>query len=131
MPSLALFATTSPQLLSAALAAAPLPPQPTAPLVPLGWSLASQDAAETPPVAGPPPEGEEGEPVNEIVVEGEYGPPAGDPAEQINAESYRLVQAVDAAVIEPVAYAYRDGVPSRSATGLGMWSRTSGSRATP
>jgi phospholipid-binding lipoprotein MlaA len=66
-----------------------------------------------------PPESEEGESVNEIVVEGEYGPPRTDPAEAINEESYRLTQAVDEAVLEPVAYAYRDGVPEPIRDGLG------------
>lgn len=134
MPSIALFATTSPQLLSAALAAAVPQPPPPAPvtvmaLAPAGWSLAAaQDAAapgsDTPPAdagpeALPEAEGEASEAINEIVVEGEYGPPRTDPAEQINEESYRLTQAVDEAVLEPVAYAYRDGVPEPIRDGLG------------
>jgi phospholipid-binding lipoprotein MlaA len=123
LPSLALFATTSPQLLSAALAAAapqlpPPAPASIAVLAPAGWSLAAaQDAAAPPPA--PQPEGDQGEEVNEIVVEGEYGPPKTDPAEQINEESYRITQAVDEAVLEPVAYAYRDGVPEPIRDGLG------------
>jgi phospholipid-binding lipoprotein MlaA len=132
LPSIALFATTSPQLLSAALAAAVPqmpPPAPLLTLAPPGWSLAAaQDAAalpsDTPPAdvgseAPPEAEGEDGEAMNEIVVEGEYGPPRTDPAEQINEESYRLTQAVDEAVLEPVAYAYRDGVPEPIRDGLG------------
>jgi phospholipid-binding lipoprotein MlaA len=131
LPSIALFATTSPQLLSAALAAAvpQLAPAPAAPIapIPLAWSLApAQDAdAASPTQPGPtdqsPPaqEAEEGEPVGEIVVEGEYGPPKTDPAEAVNEESYRLTQAVDEAVLEPVAYAYRDGVPEPIRDGLG------------
>lgn len=81
------------------------------------WSLAPQDAGvQEPPPAQGPPDGNEG---NEIIIEGSYGPPAGDPAEQINAESYRLTQAVDDALIEPLAYAYRDGLPEPIRDGLG------------
>lgn len=122
MPSLSLL-TTSPPLLSAALSiASPLP------AAPVEWSLTPQDAevpsgpASPEPEAqtSPPPEGEPpGGEVTEIVVEGEYGPPAGDPIEQINAESYRITQAVDEALVEPLAYAYRDGLPEPIRDGLG------------
>ncbi|WP_086606818.1 MlaA family lipoprotein [Erythrobacter donghaensis] len=108
---------------------APLPPPaPAAGVVPIAWSLdAPQDAPagpqddSAPPAEGEPAEGEAPpeEEINEIVVEGDYGPPKTDPAEQINAESYRLTQAVDSAVIEPVAYAYRDGLPEPIRDGLG------------
>lgn len=130
MPSLSLLAT-SPPLLSAALAAAGLPvaapyPAPlSAPqIVPIAWSLSAPQDSQTPPSdpgppeSGPPtPEGEE--PVSEILVEGQVGPPKSDPIEAINEESYRAVQAVDAAVIEPVANAYRDGLPEPVRDGLG------------
>lgn len=138
MPSLSLL-TTSPPLLSAALAAAS-PQVSQAPAVsdpgifgvtPLTWSLAAPQ--QTPPPAGtgpedaepipqePIPQREEAgeEPSNEIIIEGSYGPPAGDPAEQFNAESYRITQAVDQALVEPVAYAYRDGLPEPIRDGLG------------
>ncbi len=131
MPSLTLLAT-SPPLMSAVLALAPPaplpPPAPAAGVVPIAWSLAApQDEAAGPQDDAPPPaddtpaEGEappEGE-INEIVVEGDYGPPASDPAEEINAESYRITQAVDSALVEPVAYAYRDGLPEPVRDGLG------------
>lgn len=126
MPSLALF-STSPQLLSAALSVAspaPLPQSPAVPeIAPLSWSLAAaQDAA--PPAEGAPAEDpavppEPGEESGEIVVEGEYGPPKSDPVEQINAESYRITQAIDQAFVEPIAYAYRDGLPEPIRDGLG------------
>lgn len=121
MPGFALL-TTSPPLLSAALAmAAPLPPPMPAPapaVVPIVWSLAPQDAA--PPAPAPPPAESEGEEaVTEITVEGEYGPPKSDPMERVNEESYRLTQAVDQAVVEPIAYAYRDGLPEPIRDGLG------------
>jgi phospholipid-binding lipoprotein MlaA len=115
MPNLALVTISQP-LLAAALAAADPPPAPEPVAVAaLAWTL--QDAATT----GAPPEEGEAPPEdgNEIVVEGTYGPPAGDPAEKLNAESYRIAQAVDAAVIEPVAYAYRDNLPAPLREGLG------------
>jgi phospholipid-binding lipoprotein MlaA len=114
MPGLGLIAT-SPSLLGAALAAAPLPPPaqvPVADVVPLAWSLAAAQKA------GPPAQEDE-PPVGEIVVEGEIGPPKSDPMERVNEESYRLTQAVDQALVEPVAYAYRDGLPGPVRDGLG------------
>jgi phospholipid-binding lipoprotein MlaA len=124
LPSLALFATTSPHMLSAALAAASpqLPPEtvPAPAPAPVVWSLAAaQDQADPQPTPAPDQTGEDGEVINEIIVEGEYGPPESDPVEQFNAESYRITQAVDAAVIEPIAYAYRDGLPEPIRDGLG------------
>ena len=117
MSSLA-FLTVSQPLLGAALAAAPVPaPAPAPePVTAVAWSLQDAPTAETPPEAGEtPPEEDSGE----IVVQGDYGPPAGDPAEKLNAEAYRITQAVDDAVIEPVAYAYRDGLPEPVRDGLG------------
>lgn len=95
-------------------------PAPAPALAPLTWSLQAAPGA-APPEGDLPPEGEQMPPdeVNEIVVEGAYGPPEGDPAEKLNAESYRITQAVDEAVIEPVAYAYRDGLPEPLRDGLG------------
>jgi len=116
MPNLALITVSQP-LLGAALAVPGVPPAPIEPpLARFSWSL--QDNAGT--EAAPPPEGEApGENSGEIVVQGEYGPPAGDPVEKFNAESYRLTQAVDGAVIEPMADAYRDGLPEPVRDGLG------------
>lgn len=121
LPGLTLLAT-SPALLSAAMALAePAAVSNPAP-VPLEWDLASvQDAA--PPADGPPPpppEGEtaDGEAVNEIVVEGEYGPPKSDPLESVNEESYRLTQAIDRSLVAPVADVYQR-VPEPMRDGLG------------
>lgn len=134
MPSLALLAA-SPLLLSAALAAASpeAPASPQAEYAPVTWSLAAaqeeggQKAAPPPPITpsdGPPADSarlldENGQPMNEIVVEGEIGPPKSDPLESVNEDSYRITQAVDKAVLEPVAYAYRDGLPEPIRDGLG------------
>lgn len=127
-------------MLSAALAAAsPLPPPgiPAVPapapapaeFAPASWSLAApQDVAQpVEPEAGPPADaqdpgqdaGQDPEQGNEITVEGSYGPPVSDPAEQLNAESYRITQAIDQAFVEPLAYAYRDGLPEPIRDGLG------------
>ena len=131
MPSLALLAA-SPSLLSAALAvAAPdAPASEQAEIAPVIWSLGSAQEAPAPPPADAPTDtapaadtapqfDENGQPINEIVVEGEIGPPKSDPLESVNEDSYRITQAVDDAVFEPVAYAYRDGVPEPIRDGLG------------
>jgi len=134
MPSLALLAA-SPSLLSAALAvAAPdATALPQAEVAPVMWSLTAaqeeggQDPATPPrdtPPDGPPADpapqfDENGQPVGEIVVEGEIGPPKSDPLESVNEDSYRITQAVDKAVLEPIAYAYRDGLPEPIRDGLG------------
>ncbi len=127
MPSLSLL-VTSPPMLSAALAAIgpiPVDPRPLSldaslPVTPLVWSLAQAEAGQD---AGPQPDGDDGddggEEGNEIIIEGSYGPPKSDPVEQINAESYRITQAVDQALVEPLAYAYRDGLPPPLRDGLG------------
>jgi len=116
---------TSPALLSAALALAEPPaPVPAPAPAPLEWDLASvpdtrpADAGPQDETA-PPPEDDKAEaPVNEITVKGEYGPPKSDPLERVNEESYRLTQAVDRALVEPVADAYQH-VPEPMRDGLG------------
>lgn len=120
MPHLALLTVSQP-LLGAALAVAEVPqPAEPAPVAALAWSLQDAPPADQPPPAEAPETAEPpAEDSGEIVVEGEYGPPAGDPVEKFNAESYRLTQAVDQAVVEPVAYAYRDGLPEPVRDGLG------------
>lgn len=53
-----------------------------------------------------------------IVVEGELGAPQGDPAEAFNAATYEVVEAVDLAVVEPIATAYDKGIPKPIRSGL-------------
>ncbi len=120
MPSLFAMVTSQPLLGAVLSAASPLPP-PAPMVVPVAWSLTppSEDAPAAPPAPPPPAEGEGEEELTEITVEGEYGPPKADPMERINEESYRLTQAVDQAVVEPIAYAYRDGLPEPVRDGLG------------
>ncbi len=120
MPSLALLAT-SPPLLSAVLAATPVPSVQTAmpEVVPITWSLAAAQDAAPPPATSDAEDGADMPPVNEIVVEGQVGPPKSDPIEAVNEESYRITQSVDQALVEPLAYAYRDGLPEPIRDGLG------------
>ncbi|MEM7688502.1 MAG: VacJ family lipoprotein [Pseudomonadota bacterium] len=104
----------------------------TAGMLNLQWTLAAAQPADTPPSEeGPGDEpaddedqesdqqgGQQGE-GSQIVVEGSYGPPENDPVQEINAESYRITQELDDALVEPVAYAYRDGLPGSLRNGLG------------
>jgi len=128
MPSLALLAV-SPPLLSAALAGA-APEEPAGeqnPIAPISWTLAAAQEPASQATPPPPPQQPQPQPqpvadpppVGEIVVQGEVGPPKSDPLESVNEESYRLVQKVDEAVLEPVAHAYRDGLPEPVRDGVG------------
>ncbi len=137
MPNAALIALTAPMVLGQAPQAAleTLPPPPaeayTAPsaraigetgVLLVSWSLAAKVPSqaqpgedEEPPQVPPGDQADE----NVIVVEGEYGPPEGDPIAEINQESYRITQQLDDTFVEPVAYAYRDGIPGPLRDGLG------------
>ncbi|MEO1048236.1 MAG: VacJ family lipoprotein [Pseudomonadota bacterium] len=99
----------------------------SASLLSLDWSLiaASQnvgipqdqsDPSEAPPEDETSQDEESDE--NVIVVTGGYGPPENDPIERINEESYRITQDLDNALVEPIAYAYRDGLPGPLRDGL-------------
>ena len=114
MPSLILFAA-SPALMSAALAAPPALPLAHPPAITL---IAAQAVSPVMP-ATPLLAAQSEPPIGEIVVEGDVGPPKSDPLESVNEDSYRITQAVDDAVIEPVTYAYRDGLPEPVRDGLG------------
>lgn len=61
-----------------------------------------------PPAAAPAPESSP--PADEIVVTGQGAPP-GDPAAAINEVSFEAVQAVDQAVIAPIAEGYVKATP--------------------
>ncbi|WHO38504.1 MlaA family lipoprotein [Sphingobium sp. AP49] len=88
--------------------AQPVSPEPAAP--PLGVPAAGLVAPPVGQVNG-------AEAQNEIVVTGDKKVP-GDPLSQVNEQSFEAVQAVDKAVVEPVAHAYRDGVPHPARKGL-------------
>jgi phospholipid-binding lipoprotein MlaA len=56
--------------------------------------------------------------LHEIIVGGSFEATPGDPLEQLNAESFEIVQAIDGAVVEPVAKAYNKGLPKPVRQGL-------------
>lgn len=66
-----------------------------------------------------------GEPVeipsspDDIVVTARGKPPPGDPMQEVNITSYRAVQSVDRALVEPVATGYQSIVPEPVRDGLG------------
>lgn len=53
-----------------------------------------------------------------IVVTGQAGPPPSDPAQAVNEQSYAAVQAVDDAIVAPVAKAYKKSMPSPIRAGI-------------
>jgi len=127
MSGLALLATSSPLLGAVLAVTAPAPDPVIAPppqVMPIVWNLAE---VQDPP---PPPSGQEAapepeetpdaaRPLEEIVVEGTYGPPAIDPVERLNEISYDAAVVVDRLIVEPIAYAYRDVLPQPIRDGLG------------
>lgn len=140
MPNASLLVMTSPMLMGPVptiaaadvLANAPVPIVAEAAIAPvsaplaISWSLtAVQNTRDTtqPSENDPPAEADEAqsdpEGEREIIVEGEYGPVRNDPVGQINETSYRITQNLDRALVEPVAYAYRDGLPDPLRDGLG------------
>lgn len=133
MPNASLLLMTSPMLLgNAPLAAtepyispAVAPPADSVTLrqvepMPIVWSLAaSQEPASGPPDTEPGEQSSATEAENEIVVEGDYGPLEADPMGAFNETSYRITQNLDQTFVEPVAYAYRDGLPDPLRDGLG------------
>lgn len=54
----------------------------------------------------------------DILVEGEVGPPPGDPLENVNVQTFEVVQAVDKALVEPVAHGYIKLVPKPMRDGI-------------
>lgn len=82
-------------------------------------ALAAQvvPASDLPPAAieaGQVPADEQGE----IVVEGETQAPPGDPLARINVQTYEATQAVDEAVVAPVARSYEAALPGPARSGL-------------
>lgn len=71
-------------------------------------------------------DGEAPEEENVIIVEGEIGPPEGDPAEQLNATAFKVSQAVDTALVEPIAEVYDEALPKPLRQGLGNFLRNLG-----
>lgn len=76
--------------------------------------------APPPPPAADRPMGDPGEPplaADDIVVSGRRRS-SGDPLERVNVQSYKAVQAVDGAVVAPLARGYRKGVPKPVRKGI-------------
>lgn len=83
--------------------------------------LRARAPGEALPAGAPPaPPAGAGEPV--IVVTGQGSVP-GDPIAQLNAQTFEAAQEVDKAIVEPVAYAYRDDLPSPIRKGLANFFR--------
>lgn len=55
----------------------------------------------------------------EILIVARGAPPPGDPLQAANVQSYKVVQAIDSAVVGPVASAYEKGLPKPVRKGLG------------
>lgn len=92
-------------------------------------TVAPQDVPATPeavpaPAAAPVPSNPSQEDApdtageSEIIVMPRKPPPPGDPLERINEKSFAATQAVDSAVIEPVAKIYNKGLPRPVRQGL-------------
>lgn len=79
--------------------------------------VANATAALDEPVA-PPSTSDVDEPIFDIVVTGSDRAPPGDPFEHLNATSFKAVQSVDKAVVEPLAKAYNKGLPSPARKGF-------------
>ncbi len=101
------------------LASAPVRADHGPPAAAVAVPLSAAPTVEPPPVVrtttptpGPPID------PSEIIVTGKSGPPPGDPFEQVNEVSFEAVQAVDDALIAPVAHAYETTVPSPARSGV-------------
>lgn len=98
------------------------PPQDPALAAPLAAPVAQaetaapQNAESAAPARDPKPDTQPHQ--STIVVTGETGAPPSDPAQVINQQSFAAVQAVDSAVVAPVANVYKKGLPSPVRSGL-------------
>lgn len=57
-------------------------------------------------------------PDQEILVTGDMKPAPGDPLEQVNAQSFEAVQAIDKALVGPIAQQYSESVPKQARKGI-------------
>lgn len=92
---------------------------PVAPATPPDPQQAARPSAATPTATTPPaPDATAAQSAPaDVVVKARAASPA-DPLERVNVKSYRLVQNVDQAVAEPIAIAYKKGLPSPVRTGV-------------
>jgi len=102
------------------VATGPNNPAPAVPAIPSDPASSPPAASASPPAsapASPPPAKGSVPDAGEIVVQGRGSVP-GDPMQQLNAQSFEAVQAVDKAVVEPAAKAYKKGLPKPVRSGL-------------
>lgn len=96
----------------AAPPAAPTAPEPPVPPeTPVPPEPPTLPDAAIPPVPGPEAADEEFDESDSILVSGSHEAPKEDPLEGVNFQSYEVVQAVDKAIIAPVAMGYKKAVP--------------------
>lgn len=93
--------------------AAPVQPQAPSPSA----ALPMPAFAPGQPAPAPPPLDEISQPQDAIVVSGERTPKQ-DPMQAVNQASYQAVQAVDGAVVAPLAMSYQKSVPAPVRKGL-------------
>lgn len=109
------FAIDNAVLTSAEQAFATDPVEPTAP--------ASTDAATAPPVAAPSSDqgsqtGTGSEEMPDIIIVTARADTPGDPIQDLNAQTFKIAQSIDTALVGPVSIAYRDAVPRPIRKGL-------------
>ena len=92
-------------------------------LLRLDWSLTEEQEQPPESATNPPEPEDETSDGNEIVVEGEYGPPANDSLGAINQTSFEVTQRIDSILVEPAANIYRDVLPDPLRDGLGNFVR--------
>lgn len=109
-----LAASAIPSTTVAVVQAAPEPPVPVAPPT----QERPVPAAPTPPMASTPPAPRPTDQRGDIVVTARPRSVAGDPLQQVNADSFAATQAVDRAFVGPVALTYKRAVPRPIRTGL-------------
>lgn len=83
----------------------PTPPPPQQSTAP---EAAPAPDAQTPPARDP----------SDVTVTGRRGPPPGDPMEAVNVQVYDATQAVDRALVGPIAIGYREVLPKPIRGGL-------------
>jgi phospholipid-binding lipoprotein MlaA len=93
-------------------------PQTDAPAVPTPSAPEDNTTATAPSAATPEANDPAAGPESVIVVTRPEPAPPGDPLQHLNVESFKAVQAVDKAVLEPVAKAYNKGLPRPVRKGL-------------
>ncbi|MEM7779635.1 MAG: VacJ family lipoprotein [Pseudomonadota bacterium] len=99
-------------------------------LLALSWALTQQqsgppegDSADQGDAAGDDSSAQDEAEDNEILVSGEYGPVESSTMGAINETAFRITSQVDDAIVAPLAYGYRDGLPDPLRDGVGNFVR--------